>query len=174
MQDIVCADDSSIEGWNAVAAFSFRMRNVPKGCECLREAVSIDPTHVPSLLAYAAVQLHLGDLDAAQAFLHGAAELDSTTECLQDNDQDGYGDQNPREGVESGTDCDDDNPDIYPDAQEICDTIDNDCDGDIDDDDDSLDLSTTTVGKVETHLESTAERAHTGVHNINIAIERVP
>ena len=77
MQDIVCADDSSIEGWNAFAAFSFRMRNVPKGCECLREAVSIDPTHVPSLLAYAAVQLHLGDLDAAQAFLHGAAELDS-------------------------------------------------------------------------------------------------
>ncbi len=77
MQDIVCADDSSIEGWNAFAAFSFRMRNVPKGCECLREAVSIDPSHVPSLLAYAAVQLHLGDLDAAQAFLHGAAELDS-------------------------------------------------------------------------------------------------
>ena len=77
MQDIVCADDSSIEGWNAFAAFSFRMRNIPKGCECLREAVSIDPSHIPTLLAYAAVQLHLGDLDAAQAFLHGAAELDS-------------------------------------------------------------------------------------------------
>ena len=77
MQDIVCADDNSIEGWNAMAAFSFRMHDYPKGCECLKTAVSIDPTHIPTLLAYAAVEMYLGDLDHAQAFLHGAAELDS-------------------------------------------------------------------------------------------------
>ena len=61
----------------------------------------------------------------------GAAELDSTTKCLQDNDQDGYGDQNPREGVESGTDCDDDNVDstnmeIDADCDEVPNT--DDCD----------------------------------------------
>jgi tetratricopeptide (TPR) repeat protein len=78
MQDIVCADDSNIDGWTAFARFCFRMHDVPKGCECLREAVSIDATHVPTLQSYAAVQLSLGDLEASQAFLHGAAELDST------------------------------------------------------------------------------------------------
>merc|ERR1712166_1158781 len=77
-QDIVCADNSSITGWNAFASFCFRMGDVPKGCECLREAVSIDATDISTLLTYAAVQLSLGDLDAAQAFLHGAAELDSS------------------------------------------------------------------------------------------------
>ena len=38
-----------------------------------------------------------------------------------------------REGyVASNDDCDDENSDAYPDAEEVCDEIDNDCDGDID------------------------------------------
>ena len=58
----IYADDSSIAGWNAFASFCFRMHDVPKGCECLREAVSIDATDIPTLLTYSAVQLSLGDL----------------------------------------------------------------------------------------------------------------
>ena len=39
-------------------------------------------------------------------------------------------------------DCDDSDPAINPDAEEICDEIDNDCDELIDDDDDSLNVET--------------------------------
>ncbi len=51
--------------------------------------------------------------------------------CL-DEDGDGYG-----EGADClGQDCDDSNPDVNPDAEEICDDgIDNDCDGEVDMDD---------------------------------------
>ena len=38
----------------------------------------------------------------------------------------------PEDYVASTGDCDDDNPDAYPDAEEICDEVDNNCDGDID------------------------------------------
>lgn len=51
-----------------------------------------------------------------------------------DEDEDGF-------SVEDG-DCDDTNPDIHPDAIEVCDDIDNDCDGDTDDADGDVDPST--------------------------------
>ena len=86
----------------------------------------------------------------------GAAEVDSETECMKDEDQDGYGDSNAGEGVISGTDCDDTlavmtpvdldgdglsgcdgdcddtTAQISPAVDEICDGIDNNCDGIID------------------------------------------
>ena len=34
-------------------------------------------------------------------------------------------------------DCDDSNSDVYPNANEVCDSLDNDCDGRVDDDDDN-------------------------------------
>lgn len=69
-----------------------------------------------------------------------------------DGDGDGFGDADgqPREQCErpasswvtEGTDCDDQDFHINPDATEICNGDDDDCDGLVDDDDDSQDLST--------------------------------
>jgi len=67
-----------------------------------------------------------------------------------DGDSDGFGDPDTTEEVcddvvgflrEAG-DCDDDDPAVNPDADEICNLIDDDCDGLVDLDDDSLDLDT--------------------------------
>ena len=73
-----------------------------------------------------------------------------------DSDGDGFGDTDhegepacedppsgPRDWVQDNTDCDDDDDDIHPDGQEVCDSqnVDEDCDGAVDDDDDSVDMS---------------------------------
>lgn len=62
------------------------------------------------------------------------------TEWFFDIDLDGYGGTTSTEKCESpgpnyypeSLDCDDTNPDINPEATEVCDTVDNDCDGGID------------------------------------------
>ncbi len=46
----------------------------------------------------------------------GAAGNESATDCMKDTDGDGYGDDNPPAGVVAGTDCNDDNPLIFPGA----------------------------------------------------------
>ena len=79
-------------------------------------------------------------------------ERDGTRPGYFDADDDGYGDDDslvevcelPAHYVEEGDDCDDNDPRINPDAQEICDPldVDEDCDGDSDDDDDSVDVET--------------------------------
>ncbi|PJE77267.1 hypothetical protein COV05_00240 [Candidatus Uhrbacteria bacterium CG10_big_fil_rev_8_21_14_0_10_48_16] len=79
-------------------------------------------------------------------------ETDGNPDVLilwDDDDADGYGDDNagsftacPADGfVEQGGDCDDTDPAISPDADEVCDGLDNDCDGSTDPDD-SLDVLT--------------------------------
>ncbi|MDP6932733.1 MAG: putative metal-binding motif-containing protein [Myxococcota bacterium] len=99
-----------------------------------------------------------GDCDDGNADIHPDADEDCATEadddcddntndrdaegCLEyfrDDDDDGYGDEDdPRcfceaKGkytLESGGDCEDDNDEVNPDAEEIClDGLDNDCDG---------------------------------------------
>ena len=66
----------------------------------------------------------------------------ATTTLYRDADLDGYGDGNEStvgcEGTGgyavTGDDCDDDNAEVHPDAEEWCDGLDNDCDDTIDED----------------------------------------
>ena len=63
-----------------------------------------------------------------------------TTTYYADDDGDGFGDPDdttedcgaPSGYVSDSADCDDTDPAVNPDAEEVCDGIDNDCDGDID------------------------------------------
>ena len=69
-----------------------------------------------------------GDCDDADSrTFPGAAPADSTTDCLTDLDEDGYG---AADGVFPGTDCDDYDPAVSPAQAETCDNeLDDDCDG---------------------------------------------
>ncbi|MCP3978993.1 MAG: hypothetical protein GY716_06625, partial [bacterium] len=63
----------------------------------------------------------------------GAAQIESATACMEDRDDDGYGDEFPPAGVIAGIDCDDSNATgggVFPGATETpVDGIDQDCDG---------------------------------------------
>ena len=72
---------------------------------------------------------------------YGAAESEyveenTAAECMTDADEDGWGDAFPNEDypISAGLDCDDSNPDIHPEAEEIPnDGIDQNCnDSDLD------------------------------------------
>jgi hypothetical protein len=81
----------------------------------------------------------------------GAVDEGLERAWYQDADGDGHGDpEEERVDCEPGTgwvtaaeadDCDDANSDIFPGADELCDTVDNDCDGTVDEDD-AIDAST--------------------------------
>ena len=45
--------------------------------------------------------------DSSAVTFPGAAEIDSTTDCMRDGDDDGYGDSSVSTAYLSGTDCDD-------------------------------------------------------------------
>ena len=72
----------------------------------------------------------------------GNIDEDVLSQYYLDSDEDGFGD--PAQSIEScqaaagyvlnGNDCDDEDPNRYPSAIEICDDIDNNCDGNIDED----------------------------------------
>ncbi len=70
-------------------------------------------------------------------------DLADTPTWYEDADEDGFGDPDsastacdqPTGTVEDGTDCDDGDAAVNPDAQEVCDEIDNDCDDLVDDED---------------------------------------
>ncbi|MCB9761624.1 MAG: hypothetical protein H6739_17400 [Alphaproteobacteria bacterium] len=72
----------------------------------------------------------------------GVADEGVTTTYYADADADGYGAAlisqeacaAPAGFVDNGDDCDDADPETYPDAAERCDEVDNDCDGQVDED----------------------------------------
>ncbi len=87
------------------------------------------------------------------------ATLDTSTASIvyRDDDGDGYGDGSRflyschpgSSAVLVAGDCDDNDIDVSPAADEVCDGIDNDCDGDIDDADSSLDVATASTWYVD-------------------------
>jgi len=103
------------------------------------------------------------DNDCDDAIDDDDTDLDPSTASTYyaDVDGDGFGDPDassttcdqPDGTVPDNTDCDDDDADINPFADEVCDDADNDCDGDIDDDDFSLDASTTTTWYTDADLD---------------------
>ena len=57
------------------------------------------------------------DCDDNDAYTHpGAAEYDSTSDCMRDADSDGYGDSVATSPIVAGTDCNDSDPTIHPGA----------------------------------------------------------
>jgi len=75
---------------------------------------------------------------------------EDSTSYYADTDVDGYGDADdvqtscsddpPAGYIDNSLDCDDTDPDVNPDALEVCNDIDDDCDTLTDDEDDSLDI----------------------------------
>ena len=83
-------------------------------------------------------------------------EITSTKTWYADTDNDGFGSTTtiqtcimPDGYTDNNEDCDDSNPDIHPQALEICDSIDNNCDGLIDDEDPLQDISSTSTWFVD-------------------------
>jgi MYXO-CTERM domain-containing protein len=92
----------------------------------------------------------------------GAAWLESTTDCMTDNDGDGYGDNSPAIGVRVGTDCDDTSDAVLPGATEVVgDEVDQDCDGAetcfADTDDDGTIHGTTTLASTDSDCTDAGE-----------------
>jgi hypothetical protein len=70
--------------------------------------------------------------DTSDQTFPGAAENEDDEACRKDEDEDGYGDSDPPDGVDPGGDCDDDDANTYPGAaeNEDPDTCTKDADGD--------------------------------------------
>jgi hypothetical protein len=52
--------------------------------------------------------------DTSNTTFPGAAPNDSHLACMKDDDDDDWGDDTPPAGVSPGTDCNDDDPGVYP------------------------------------------------------------
>ncbi len=89
---------------------------------------------------YASYQMAYGG-GIADGFFQKVSDCPVLNTYYADDDGDGYGDASatfmacvpPTGGVADSTDCDDDDPAVFPTAMEICNTVDDDCDGLVDD-----------------------------------------
>jgi hypothetical protein len=72
----------------------------------------------------------------------GDIDEDGETTWYIDADGDGFGDpertvvscERPADGVDNALDCDDSDPEVHPDAEEVCNEVDDNCNGDVDED----------------------------------------
>ena len=79
----------------------------------------------------------------------GGSDCEDPTTWYRDTDGDGYGTTDaPRQACDQPSgyvseygDCDDENVDVSPIAEEVCDELDNDCDNLVDDEDDDWDIT---------------------------------
>ena len=71
------------------------------------------------------------DCEDSEPFTYpGAANNDSVTACMRDQDGDGYGDDSTPGNIATGQDCDDSRSDVHPMAGDVpADNLDQDCDG---------------------------------------------
>jgi hypothetical protein len=70
--------------------------------------------------------------DSSDTTYPGAAPMDSVTECMNDDDGDGFGDAEVTAPVVAGSDCDDELSAVNPSVNEDCETdYDDDCDLDL-------------------------------------------
>ena len=112
---------------NTVEACDAPEGSVPNGNDC----DDTEPTVFPA---------NTERCDGLDNDCNGEIDEDIPSEWFFDADGDGFGDETqqvetclPDEGyVEISGDCDDTNGAIFPEAEEICDSVDNNCDGDID------------------------------------------
>ena len=81
------------------------------------------------------------DCHDTDADVYPGAATSEAVLCTVDSDGDGWGDSQAPAPANTGSDCNDSDPAINPDATEVCDSVDNDCDG-VDDEDDAADALT--------------------------------
>ena len=121
-----CYRDDDTDGFGSTSA----MFSQPFDLTCSGVGVSLEST----------------DCDDGSSFTYpGAAYLESFTDCMLDADEDGFGSQSVSQAVDMGSDCDDGDASIHPNATEVCDGVDNDCDSLFDDADSNWDQSTGTT-----------------------------
>ena len=108
----LCFVDADDDGFHTGSAVS----SADVSCDDAGEARAAEPS---------------GDCDdSSDVTLPGAAFLESATACMTDADGDGYGASSVSGSVTAGSDCDDLNADIAPNAIELVgDGVDYDCDG---------------------------------------------